>query len=430
MTSRLSELVIYILVAACAMPAAAEEIVLRREALPKGAVVRLGDVAEIRGEGGDRAAQLARLPLMPAPVPGSTRFVRTREIEDMLVAQGEDMRQIRFAGAQQVAVQSPIAAPLAADASSAAGETKPVRRETSQPLDERTAREAALLQGRVSGDEAAAGDRGTNTQHSELVRQAIEKYLVERTGCSTGWQITCRLSERQSAVVAAVKSPLTCGSGSPPWTGRQLFEIGLSSAGQPLKLTVTADVALAQPVVVASRPIARGAIITGADVVAQVMDKPVLATGRRAPIFNVEELIGMEAKAAIQEGEVVFNDQVRAPFLVKRGDAVTVVAQGGGIRVRTLARATQDGALGDLVQVESIQTKEKYDARVTGFREAAVLVPMQAAEVSPEPPTRSESIAFRRYQLSAANGRAGVTRKANTFRALPKSSESTHVENR
>jgi flagella basal body P-ring formation protein FlgA len=285
-----------------------------------------------------------------------------------------------------------------------------------------------LLRGRVSGDEAIAGASPTSTQDNEAVRQAIEKYLVERTGCSTGWQITSRLSERQSTVIGAAKSLLTCGGGNPPWTGRQLFEIALSSAGQPLKLTVTADVSLAQPVVVATRPIARGAIITGADIAAQVLDKPVLATGRRAPLYNVEELIGMEAKAAIQEGEVVFSDQVRPPFLVKRGDAVTVVAQGGGIRVRTIARATQDGSLGDLVQVESIQTKEKFDARVTGFREAAVLVPMPAAEVTPEPPARPESVAFRRYQPSAAPQRAEVTRERNTFRVLQKNHGPNHVE--
>ena len=66
------------------------------------------------------------------------------------------------------------------------------------------------------------------------------------------------------------------------------------------------------------------------------------------------------------------DDQVRAPLLVRRGDEITVVARGGGIRVRTQAHSRQDGARGDLVQVESLDTGERYDARVIGLREAAV----------------------------------------------------------
>ncbi len=61
----------------------------------------------------------------------------------------------------------------------------------------------------------------------------------------------------------------------------------------------------------------------------------------------------MEAKQAIQTGDVILTDQVQAPIVVKRGEVISVVSQSGGIRVRTTARARQDGARGELVQVES-----------------------------------------------------------------------------
>jgi flagella basal body P-ring formation protein FlgA len=143
------------------------------------------------------------------------------------------------------------------------------------------------------------------------------------------------------------------------------------------------------PVVVAVQPIARGAVITAADVEIQTLDAVPAATGRRAPLTSVEQLVGMEARQAIAAGDVIFSDKVQAPVLVKRGELISVVAQGGGIRVTTTARARQDGARGELVQLESLETREIYDARVTGYREAAVFSAIAAVTPARENASRT-----------------------------------------
>ena len=120
-------------------------------------------------------------------------------------------------------------------------------------------------------------------------------------------------------------------------------------------------------VVVALRPIARGAVITASDVELQTLESVPTATSRRVPVTSIEELIGMEARQPIAAGEVIFTDQVQAPVLVKRGEIITVVSQVGSIRVRTTARARQDGSRGELVQIESLGNARTYDARVIGL---------------------------------------------------------------
>ena len=82
--------------------------------------------------------------------------------------------------------------------------------------------------------------------------------------------------------------------------------------------------------------------------------------------MSIEKLIGMEARQAIQAGDVVFTDQVQAPIVgqARRGDH-SCFAKRRHPR-RTTARARQDGARGELVQVESLETKERFDARVVG----------------------------------------------------------------
>jgi flagella basal body P-ring formation protein FlgA len=133
--------------------------------------------------------------------------------------------------------------------------------------------------------------------------------------------------------------------------------------------------ATSKPVVVALQPIGRGEPITAANVELRAVDHVPAASGRRVAVESVEELIGMEAQQALREGEVVFSDQVQPPVLVKRGDVITISATAGGIRVRTTARSREDGAHGDLVQIESLETRERFEARVVGVKEAAVFAP-------------------------------------------------------
>jgi flagella basal body P-ring formation protein FlgA len=116
-------------------------------------------------------------------------------------------------------------------------------------------------------------------------------------------------------------------------------------------------------------------------------------TGRRPVIESLEQLVGMEARQAIQMGDVILTDNVQAPLLVKRGEEVSVVSQSGGIRVRTTARARQDGSRGQLVQVESLESKERYDVRVVGVREAAIF--SYASVNYAEPPAKQVETARR-----------------------------------
>ena len=67
-------------------------------------------------------------------------------------------------------------------------------------------------------------------------------------------------------------------------------------------------------------------------------------TLRRKLIGSLDSLIGMEATHAIHEGDAVYSDDFRAQMLIKKGEEIVVYARGGGIQVRTLARARQDGA--------------------------------------------------------------------------------------
>src|SRR5262245_56918704 len=95
--------------------AAAIDVKLRERRAPRGSVVRVGDVAEIVTADRQQARQLAALPLMPAPAPGTEQFLRAREIQDMLSAQGVDLALLHFGGAGQVTISAADAQPTASN---------------------------------------------------------------------------------------------------------------------------------------------------------------------------------------------------------------------------------------------------------------------------------------------------------------------------
>ncbi len=82
--------------------------------------------------------------------------------------------------------------------------------------------------------------------------------------------------------------------------------------------------------------------------------------------------MGHELVRAVGTGLPVTSDALRPPLAVHRGEVVTVLARAGGIRIRTNARAREEGSVGELVAVESLSNRSTYYARVTGSREVEV----------------------------------------------------------
>jgi flagella basal body P-ring formation protein FlgA len=359
----------------------AVDVTLRERVAPKSSVVRLGDVAEISSADRQQVRQLAAVPLMPAPAPDTARFLRKREIADMLAANGIELADIRFGGAEQVAVGAQAGVQMAVafeDADNAPGN-----------------RHAAILAG---GQVTAAAPQLDETQAKEMrdrFGRVVGEYLKAKTGKADS-QIECKLTDRQLAQLAAATSAPVCEGGSEPWTGRQKFIVSFATASGIVHVPVHVDVA--DSAVVATRPVARGSVITAADIAVQQLEPGFKTAGQRTAVESMETLIGMEARQAIQAGQVVYTDQVQSPVLVKKGDLITVVSQTGGIRVRTSAKALQDGANGALVEVESTESKQHFDARVVGLRAAAVFAPARVA--APEP---AKSTQMARRPMKASN---------------------------
>jgi flagella basal body P-ring formation protein FlgA len=357
--------------------ASAAEVRLRERVVPKASVIRLGDIAEISAKDHQVVKKLAVVPLMPAPAPDTERFLRKREIADMLAANGIELADVHFSGAETIAIaaMSRVQPVVYQDGGANGG-------------DSGNRHAATLAGGKVDGASAKLNAAEADDYKAQVCR-LISDYLRKKSGKTEIGTIDCTVPDRQLAKLAVATSTPVCSGGSDPWTGRQKFTVTFATVAGPVQMPVNADVSeAAMPIVVAKRAVIRGKPITAADVEVRMMQPSAKSAGQRATFDSIEKLIGMEAKQPIQQDEVVLSDQVQSPVLVRRGELISVSSRGGSIVVRTTAKAVQDGSSGDLIQVESLDSKQRYDARVIGLREASVFAPTRVAS-APDKPLKS-----------------------------------------
>lgn len=340
--------------------AAAAEIRLRAVCQPSSSLVTLADVAEIHANDNAEQEQLSGVQLFPAPVMGKSRFLAIRELQDLLRLRGVNLAQHVLSGASQTTVHSPV---------------ERVEVERVQPA---TPVERPLA--RHKRDRAV-----------ERLADAIIAYLNAQNESTAAWQVEIDVVDDhlRPLVEAHEESTLVVTGGQHPWTGSQRFTVQCETAAGSISLPVAATVTLPAMVLAATRTLQRGEIVQASDLQFQA---------RRANDANidalelVEEVVGRQVTRSIPAGAVLAAGDLREPVVVRRGDAVTVYSRAPGIRVRTTARAKQDGGLGDLIEVESFSDRSKFFARVSGVQEVEVFArgaslapPMTAAATKTEP---------------------------------------------
>lgn len=306
----------------------AASVVLREHAEDFGSVIRLGDIADVSSATTAEVDDLATTPLLAAPAAGTNLFLRLSQIRDLLTSRGVNLNNVSFSGAAVVEIGGAAKLVVATK--------KPLVEEL--PLDE----------------------------VESIVLHAIEQYL-DQQAARTGWRIEFELDATILPKIARLGRQFQVRGGRRPWSGTQRFRLSTADSASPI--FVTARVVEIGPAVFVLRKIERGDLIRAADVEVRQHEGRLPAT----TLTSLRQVIGKESLRSIPLGAIVQKNFVREPLMVERGETVTVFARTGGVSVRTFATAKQDGAQGELIQVETLDKKERFNARISGRRELEVL---------------------------------------------------------
>ncbi len=334
-SARLKTLLCFLVVVAANLSADAVEIRLKSDCVVSGPLVRLSDVADVLQCDEKQAVELGKIELFPAPA--LVRYVRVGEVRELLALTGIDDVKCQFTGAALVAIHPNV-------------------------------RRVGAFENRDNDD--TQGRRGVDAATARRARQRVEQaithYLRDSVDAKAAWNVEADLPDVNASAIALTGGALHIDGGADPWTGRQAFAVTVRSPQGDRRLEILADVSLPDMVVVAARPLRRGEIVGEGDVALAH------ASGANTSLTRIEDATGRELTRSVAAGQPVDEKSVRSPVLVQRGEVVTVMAYAAGVRVRTTAVARDEGSLGDLVTVQTLDRKQQYMARVAAFQTVEV----------------------------------------------------------
>jgi len=268
--------------------------------------VYLGDIARLEGPAAER---LLDVKIGRAPSPGRTRLVPGASILGTLRRHGVDLDRVRYMIPQAVRVR-------------------------------RTAQEISVGTIRAIVDEYidhafSAGDRRVTVRRMSIpgaLHIPMGPYLTRITPDSTA-----------------------------PTTGRARLVVEFLQEDEVVgTLSVTAQLAVLEEVIVTRRGIARGAVIEEDDVLSERRDVSSLPRGA---VTRPEDVIGMQASMAIPALMPLRPEQLAAPVIVHRGDVVMLVAESRGMRITTTGQVREDAARGEQVRVLNLSSQMEVVGR-------------------------------------------------------------------
>ncbi|WP_229519221.1 flagellar basal body P-ring formation chaperone FlgA [Massilia rhizosphaerae] len=113
-------------------------------------------------------------------------------------------------------------------------------------------------------------------------------------------------------------------------------------------------------VAIAAAPVAPNEALTDEQVTIERRDISNIAD----PISNPADAVGQMSRRMLRPGDILRSGQLRAPILVKRGDAVTMVARREGIEVSMAGEALDEGGKGAVVRVRNVGSGQVVRMRV------------------------------------------------------------------
>ena len=277
------------------------ELLLRERASQPGAIVRLGDIADISAASTREVRSLSSTPLFPAPAAGTQQFLTLAQVRDLLVARGLQMNSLTIKGARTVEIGARVVPTVAS--------TKHTEPQISH-------------------------------QEIELrVQQAILQHAQDVSTSEGQWRVEVLLNEEKALQVAALEASLAVRGQRQLRSGRQRFYLSgmqhLSDMQRGKEVYVMATLTQVQSVVVVQQQIERGNIVRESDV--KIIEREgKLPSGS---LTRLEQVVGQVAQRSLRPKTILQKNHIRAAWASSPWrDGQRPFVRTGGIVVRTRGR--------------------------------------------------------------------------------------------
>ncbi len=206
---------------------------------------------------------------------------------------------------------------------------------------------------------AAAG--AAEWQPVESIRETAARHAAGQLGAD-GDDIRVEAGELDSRLrMNRCDVPLTGFLPNGMGNGNRLV-VGVRCEGsQPWKLYVPVRIARYADVLVVTRSLPRGHLLTAEDLRTERRD---LSSHLKTYAGSLGELPGRRLKRPVLAGTPITHNLVDAERIVRRGQKVTLVVDDGGMEIRMAGRALSDGALDQRIRVENVSSRRVVEGVV------------------------------------------------------------------
>lgn len=182
-----------------------------------------------------------------------------------------------------------------------------------------------------------------------VIFKAVNDFVREETRQLPG-RVVIRINQPDSRQI-----PRLCQQPQPflPAGGRVWgkFSVGVRCQDEASwTLYVPVEIEVNTGVVHAARPISMGKPLDMQDIVIKEADLVRIPGGA---ITDADQVIGKVATSFLASGQPIRSHQLRAPYVISRGQKVRLTATGSGFAVSIEGEALTDAAEGDTVQVRN-----------------------------------------------------------------------------
>lgn len=190
------------------------------------------------------------------------------------------------------------------------------------------------------------------------IKNAVEEFVVSqietdlplaaRVVVDVRWQNDIEVATDIKPVIRVRKSS------SRKLRGPSVVRVGIDLDGETLrKMSITADVRIHMPVLVAAYNLKRGEQIEATFFEITNSDVTKL---RGAYYTDQNELKDLRMVRSLSAGDVLTDQHIERIPIIKRGEFIRILARGDLFEVTTEGTAMQDGGKGDLIRVKNVDS--------------------------------------------------------------------------
>lgn len=215
----------------------------------------------------------------------------------------------------------------------------------------------SMFIGLFPGDALSALDRESE------VREAVTAFVATRTA-GMGWDIRIRritLPETLKLPEGPIDYEVVASQQWEGWGTVSMAVLARQKDRLVRNIPVRVDVDALAEMVVTTRQIEHGTLISAADLALQ--QREISHNSNRAA-RKIEEIAGKKSRTTLKVNQPVRADQVEKVPLVKSGQMVTIVAENEVMKVSVAGKARSSGAEGDIIMVQNLNSFKEIPARV------------------------------------------------------------------